>query len=490
MLTWGISALSHDAALSVVIDDELVFAAHAERYSRRKNDAFLHPELIAEALTYGVPDHIAWYERPVLKKLRQFRARQFNDALTLDDLPTAYLRSLDLPFRVHGISHYASHHDSHIAAAVSTCGFSDAAVITADSIGEFATLTVSHYIEGRGVTRIHQRNYPSSIGLLYSAFTRRCGFKPNEDEYIVMGMASIGHPVYFEAIMDDFVKMDYPSFRLKINPHKGIGAWMPQARVEDLAASIQAVTEHILVAVARWARNYTGSKALVLAGGVALNCAANSIVAKNGGFENFWIFPNPGDAGSSFGSVADMIGKPISWPGPYLGTSIESSYPVGEILGLLNTRGMVGVASGSAEFGPRALGNRSILADPRPPDMKDRVNAVKGRELFRPFAPVLRLENASRYFDMPVNASPYMQFTGRCLQPEFLPAVTHTDGTSRVQTVTDAQHHGLYELLGEWEAMTGCPVLLNTSLNSRSEPLVNSRIDAERFSLATGLDVL
>jgi len=189
------------------------------------------------------------------------------------------------------------------------------------------------------------------------------------------------------------------------------------------------------------------------------------------------------------GSVAAATGGRLSWTGPYLGTEIAGPYPVDKLLAELSHSGVVGVANGRAEFGPRALGNRSVLADPRPADMKDRVNRIKGREPFRPFAPVVRLERAAELFDLPVAASPYMQFTALCRYPDEYPAIVHTDGTSRVQTVTREEHAGLYTLLEEWERVTGCPVLLNTSLNQRSEPLLDDAADVARFTASTGLPV-
>jgi carbamoyltransferase len=488
MRHWGVSALSHDASLTVVQDDEVVFAAHSERYSRVKNDPLLAAGLLAEALTYGPPDAIAWYERPMLKKARHVRAGQWAVARSRADIPRRYLRTLGLPFRLPPID-YADHHDSHAAGSFATSPFDEAAVIVADAIGEFRTFTIGHYLPDGRYAKLHHRSYPDSLGLLYSAFARRCGFRPNEDEYIVMGLAAYGEPRYADAIYEDLLEVTPPSFRLKINPHRGIGDWLPEASAADLAASIQRVAEDLMVGAARWARTRTGSRNLVLSGGIALNCVANARVAQAAGFENIWIFPNPGDAGSSVGAVAAVTGRRLRWPGPYLGTALAGEYPVEALARELAGRGTVGVANGRAEFGPRALGNRSLLADPRPPDMKDRVNLIKGREPFRPFAPVVRVERARELFDLPVPASPYMQFTARCRAPDEYAAVVHRDGTSRVQTVDRAAHPGLYALLELWEDKTGCPVLLNTSLNSRSEPLLNSADDVAAFSARTGLPV-
>jgi carbamoyltransferase len=489
MRLWGISALSHDASLAVIENGEILFAGHSERYSRKKNDPELDHGMLEEALAFGVPDAVAWYERPYLKKLRHIRAGQLTDALHRADLPRNYLRSLRMPFPIPDIL-YADHHHSHAAAAFATSGFTDAAVLVGDAIGEFRTFTIGQFNTYGEFDVLHKRNYPHSLGLLYSAFTRRCGFRPNEDEYIIMGLAAFGNPLYKDAIYEELLEIVGPSFRLKMNPHRGIGDWLPTASKADLAASIQAVTEEVLLNAARWARDHTESRNLILMGGLALNCVANTKIAQLGLFDKIWIFPNPGDAGSSIGAAAAVTGARLRWDGPYLGTRIDGDYPVDELVDTLLDEGIVGVASGRAEFGPRALGNRSLLADPRPLDMRDRVNTVKGREPFRPFAPVIRAELARKFFDLPIDVSPYMQYTSRLKEPGGYPAIVHHDGTSRVQTVTVTEHPKLYELLLRWEAKTGCPMLLNTSLNSRGEPLVNTKEHADEFAVRNNMRVL
>jgi carbamoyltransferase len=481
MLIWGISALSHDAALAVVDNDQVLFAAHAERYSRVKNDPFLNSGILTAAARYGRPDAIAWYERPLLKKVRHLRARQWRNVTDRADLPARYLKTLDAPFRLPEPT-FLGHHESHAAAGYATSPFTDCAVIVADAIGEFDTFTVGRYDGGGRLHVLHRQRYPHSLGLLYSAFTRRCGFKPNEDEYIIMGMAAFGEPRYADAIREAWIDPSPPSFRLRANVHRGIGQWLPDARREDLAASVQLVTEEVMLGAARWARAHTGCADLVLMGGVALNCVANARIARTGLFDRLWIFPNPGDAGSSLGAAAALSGRKLGWRGPYLGTDIDRPRQTDELVKTLATTGIAAVANGRAEFGPRALGNRSLLADPRPADMKDRVNQVKGRERFRPFAPVIRQERAAEFFDLPLPASPYMQYTAPCREPDRFPAIAHVDGASRVQTVTREEHPGMYDLLTAWEEATGCPMLLNTSLNSRGEPLVDTWDDALRFS--------
>ena len=481
----GIAALSHDASVAVIDGDTVKFAAHAERYTRIKNDPGLNQAIIDEALSYGWPSKIAWYERPLRKKLRHIAAGQYHDALTLSDLPPRRLRE----FGLGGVPvSYVDHHRSHAAAGAATSGFADCSVLVADAIGEFTTFSAHRYDE-TGLRQVRAIRYPHSLGLLYSAFTRRCGLKPNEEEYILMGMAAYGEPGYADMIRRDFIEVRDFGFRLKVNVHRGIGRWQPDAKPEDLAASIQHVTEQVMENSARWLARNLPSRNLVLGGGIALNCVANSRIASASGFDRIWIMPNPGDAGSSIGAAAALSGQPLTWPGPYLGTDIPGRYPVREVAQALEAGHVAGVARGRAEFGPRALGNRSLLADPRGPRVKDRVNQIKGREPFRPFAPVVRQECAAEYFEMISGDSPYMQFVVSCRRPADFPAIVHHDGTSRVQTVRREHNENLHELLTEFQRRTGCPMLLNTSLNVRGEPLVNNAADARRFAAATGVTV-
>jgi carbamoyltransferase len=256
----------------------------------------------------------------------------------------------------------------------------------------------------------------------------------------------------------------------------------------DIAASSQAFCENLIYNVMRRAKDFGWSRNLVYMGGVALNCLANRNLGDY--FEKIWIMPNPGDAGSSLGAAALAYGKRINFNHAYLGHNISGNYPVNTILDCLLHDKIVGVASGRTEFGPRALGNRSLLADPRGPDIKDRVNEIKRRQKFRPFAPVILAEQAELFFDMPrgFSDSPYMQSVARCRYPDTYPAIVHHDGTSRVQTVA-VDGSGIRELLEKWYVMTGCPMLLNTSLNIRGEPMVNDRVDADRFEQLYGVRV-
>jgi carbamoyltransferase len=263
----------------------------------------------------------------------------------------------------------------------------------------------------------------------------------------------------------------------KYNFHRGIIDWdepITEQDKFDIAAAVQYVYEIRLAEFMHMARSITGKSNLVFMGGCALNSSANTLLWNI--FKDIWIMPNPGDAGSSLGAAAAMYGKHIEWKTPYLGYDLGREYPVQQILDGILKDGIVAVASGRAEYGPRALGNRSILADPRDPNIKDKVNLIKQRELFRPFAPVIMEECASKWFDMDF-ASPYMQYTVKCLQPEKIPSVVHADGTSRVQTVNRNQHRGLWRVLNKFYLQTGVPILLNTSLNIKGQPLLNDEKD-------------
>jgi carbamoyltransferase len=265
------------------------------------------------------------------------------------------------------------------------------------------------------------------------------------------------------------------------NLHIGIDPeFLSGASNEDIAASAQVLTEQLIYNIMRYAREFGWSSNLVYQGGVALNCLANRKLGEF--FENIWIMPCPGDAGNSLGAAALAHGKRLRWTNAFLGHEIPGEYPVDALVNSLLRDRIVGVASGRAEFGPRALGNRSLLADPRGPDIKDRVNAIKRRQKFRPFAPVVLAEHVDEFFDMPRgwSSSPYMQSIARCRHPDLYPAICHVDNTSRVQTVP-ADGSGIRALLEAWYARTGCPMLLNTSLNIRGEPMVNDRVDADRF---------
>ena len=494
MITWGISANSHDAALAVFTDDGLEFASHSERFSGVKNDAHLNDKLIEYAKRWGEPDEIIWYERPFRKTLRQIRAGQ---GLRLaENNVNRYLRQygISAPIR------YIDHHLAHAAAGFYTSPFTEASVVVIDSIGEFDTLTIWNADQHNGLKKIYKQTYPHSVGLWYSAFTQRLGLKPQEDEYILMGMAAYGDPLrffneilheFFHPLDDDTFKQIFfnkPTVKLKHNLHRGCQWWRPDLTTEqdmfDIAAAVQAIYAYLLKYISNWARWKSPSGNLVLMGGCALNCSANGTIKSD--WNDMYVMPNPGDAGSAIGAVLAHRKEFMPMPHVYTGYEIEGEYPVEEALQELLTTGIVGVANGRAEFGPRAFGHRSLLADPRGTDIKDRVNAIKRRQKFRPFAPAVLEEHAATYFDGYVN--PFMQYTSTCTDPG-LPAIIHGDGTSRVQTVSADQSVGFRKLLERWYEETGCPILLNTSLNIKGKPIVNTVEQAQEFEAHYGVKV-
>ena len=487
---WGVNVGTHDSSIASVVDGELVFAAHSERSSRKKNDRLLHPTTVQQALSItGEPDKIVFYERDNWKRVRQLWAGQYRTAFTKPNvrslIPIVDTMPIEDTMYTHVPSVSVAHHHSHAAAGYYTSPYTDAAVLVVDSIGEWETLTIWKG-EGRKLKRVYSQGYPHSVGLWYSAMTQRIGLKPNEDEYILMGWAALGDPdKYKKRIYNDFFKPLKPGsagVKFRENLHRGCLTWAPELNTPqdyaDIAAGTQAVYEHVFKHLINETKRLVNSDNLVVMGGCALNCVANSIAHReyNG---NVWIMPNPGDAGSSLGAVLAYQQDFIEWTGPYQGYNIAGDYPVTDLFKQLKSTGLVGVANGKAEFGPRALGNRSLLADPRGTDVKDRVNTVKRRQEFRPFAPVILESDASDYFDGPVG--PYMQYTSVCKQPELFPAIAHYDNTSRVQTVNQQEHPGLFKLLTEWKKRTGCPMLLNTSLNIKGEPMVDTEADAERW---------
>ena len=491
----GINCLNHDAAMAVVDGSEILWAAHAERYSKIKNDHYLNQSIVDEAMTYGPFDKVVYYERPLVKKTRQMYAGQWSEVFTNKNLPAQYLKQFGIR-----IDEYIDHHRSHAAGSFFTSPFTDAMVLCVDAIGEWDTISMW---QGRGnkLDQVDAFQYPHSLGVLYSAFTQRVGLKPAEEEYILMGMAAYGKPKYRKEIFDDLIDKMVP-FKLKHNLHRGMGNWMPDADPMDLAASIQAVTEEVVGGLWRHTRKLMpnekavspyGDKAnLCYGGGVALNCVANAVMADQDIFDDVWIMPNPGDAGSSLGCIAASEKRHLNWRHPFLGHNIEGEYPVDALIKELETNKIVGVANGRAEFGPRALGNRSLLADPRGPEIKDLVNRIKRRQQFRPFAPAILEEDVNDYFTLPkhVKITPYMQFTAACVRGNEFPGILHCDGTSRVQTVSKKDNPGFYQLLKTWKEKTGCPMLLNTSLNIKGEPIVNDKMDAKRFETKYNVKVL
>ena len=497
----GISTGFHDASISVIENNKILFAGHSERYSKKKHDKHVCNEIFDEALSYGMPDVVSYYERPWLKKTRQLFAGQYSDAFDFSDITiNRYLKKQcpDVHFNNKIRFVHQSHHLSHAAASFQTSTFSKATVVIIDAIGEWDTISIigAEY-DAAGIakyTTLWNQRYPHSIGLMYSAMTQRVGLRPLDEEYILMGMAAYGTPIYTNEMQANFIN-NKNNLVFARNLHKGTGNdylvsdELIKDHEYDIAASSQQLVESLITSVMNKARKFKWSSNLVYSGGVALNCSANRLLGEY--FKNIWIMPNPGDSGSSLGAAALVYGKKLDWEGPYLGTNIDGSYPVDNLIKELMTHKIVGVASGRAEFGPRALGNRSLLADPRGSEIKDKVNLIKKRQLFRPFAPVILEEHVNEYFSMPLSwaESPYMQTTSVCNRLSEFPAIIHKDGTSRVQTVARDCKSGIRQLLEEWYSKTGCPMLLNTSLNIRGEPMVNNRVDADKFENLYGIKV-
>ena len=494
----GISAGFHDAAVSVIQDGNILFAGHAERYSKVKNDKHINDELIADALSYGSPDLVAYYERPWVKKLQQLYSGQYNEVKDFSDFTLGqYVRKhLSVPIHQEQLlrcpGKYMSHHLSHAASGFQTSPYDKATVVVVDAIGELDTISIygAEYVNGQAqYKKLWGQRYPHSIGLMYSAMTQRVGLRPGEEEYIMMGMSAYG-----TMGLGDLLKMrlvdDEWAVRFKDNLHLGLDKdFMNHAENMDLASMAQDLCENLVYNVMSRARDFKWSTNLVYMGGVALNCLANRNLGNY--FENIWIMPNPGDAGSSLGAAALAYGGRLNWSNAYLGTDIPGDYPINKLLDVLLDSKIVGVASGRAEFGPRALGNRSLIADPRGNETKGKVNEIKRRQKFRPFAPVILEELANQYFDIPNgwSDSRYMQIVGRCRFPDLFPAIVHVDGTSRIQTVPP-DGSGIRELLEKWYVLTDCPMLLNTSLNIRGEPMVNDRADADRFEKLYNVKVM
>ncbi len=489
----GISAGFHDAGAAIVDHrGEILFAAHSERYSKYKHDEHYSLGLIEDIRQHGADiDTIAYYERPLLKQLRSAYAGQgFNwHQCTAKQVVR---RELGKNYRNVPIRTF-NHHLSHAAGGFQTSPFEKATVVVIDAIGEFDTVSIwAAKYDSRGQAQYQKlwgQQYPNSVGLFYSAVTKRVGLKPLDEEYILMGMAAYGAGQdTAERMRFDLIDSEW-EIKFRDNLHLGLATkYLSDHTDFDIAAGAQDLVEDLILNIMIRARKFDWSSNLVYAGGVALNCSANRRIGSY--FDNIWIMPNPGDCGSSLGAAALAYGGRLNWRDAFLGHDIAGPYPVNAILDELVTSRIVGVASGRAEFGPRALGNRSLLADPRGPEIKDLVNEIKRRQKFRPFAPVILEELVDDYFDMPRgwSNSRYMQVVADCRFPDLFPAIVHADGSSRVQTVP-RDGSGIRQLLEKWYVMTGCPMLLNTSLNVRGEPMVNDRQDADRFEILYNVKV-
>jgi len=586
----GISAFYHDSAAALLADGEILAAAQEERFTRIKHDASFPLHAIEYVLQEaGIRGEdltgIAFYEKPLLKferLLETYHAfvprgfSSFTKAMPLwlkEKLFTRrtlrkQLRKLGIPDKMP--LYFPEHHGSHAASAWYPSPFEEAAILTVDGVGEWATTTIG-YGSPEGLKILKEGRFPHSIGLLYSAFTHYLGFRVNSGEYKLMGLAPYGDPgspqtkVFREKILSALVdlredgsillNMEYFRFAwgLKMTQDKkwealfGLKPRAPESAIDqmhmNLAWAIQDVTETIVLALANTAQKITGSKNLVMAGGVALNCVANSKIAKAGIFEKLWVQPAAGDAGGALGAAyaAFHIGNEQpkrltpgfdAMKGSFLGPEIREK----EVLGLIRRTGaefdyfedfpelsemiarriaegkVVGWCQGRMEFGPRALGNRSILGDPRSAGMQRILNLkIKFREGFRPFAPAVLEEDASRYFDSDA-PSPYMLFVesvrNECRLPEpenyrsldlyerlyhlrsEFPAVTHIDYSARIQTVNKDLHPKFWQLINDFKKITGIGMLINTSFNVRGEPMVCTPEDAWLGFLRTGMDLL
>jgi len=493
----GISTGFHDSAISLVDDaGNILFAGHNERYSKHKHDKHLGIDIITDSLAYATSRDIEvhYYERPLMKYLRQIYS---GEKPALANISVKQIIGEGLLYKISdgrvAKIHTHNHHLSHAAAGFQTSPYNDATVVIIDAIGEFDTISIYNaWYDKNGIAKYKKlwgQKYPDSIGLFYSAMTKRVGLKPLDEEYILMGMAAYGKSKPVDKMSNELIK-SYRDITFRDNLHIGVPeTFLEDANEMDIACSTQMITEQLIMNVISKAKSLGGSKNLVYGGGVALNCLANRLLGEY--YDNIWIMPNPGDAGSSLGAACLGYGKRVNWTNAFLGYDISGPYPANRVIDFLVTNKIVGVASGRAEFGPRALGNRSLLADPRGSEIKDKVNEIKRRQKFRPFAPIILEEYVDSYFDMPhgFNSSRYMQVISRCRHPDLFPAIIHHDNTSRVQTVPK-DGSGIRELLEMWYVLTGCPMLLNTSLNIRGEPMVNDRDDADRFEKLYNVPVI
>ena len=578
----GISAFYHDSAAAIVRDGRIVAAAQEERFSRKKHDHRFPTHAIdyclAEArLDPGDLDYVAFYDKPFLKFERLLETyvgyapagfRSFLEAMPLWLRQKLHLpREMDrgLRGRYKGPYVFTEHHESHAASAFFPSPFREAAILTVDGVGEWATASFGTGSDNR-LELSHELHFPHSLGLLYSAFTYFTGFKVNSGEYKLMGLAPYGAPRYRDRILEHLVDVkDDGSFRMDMryfNYCQGLTMTGPRfdqlfdgpprrpetpisQREMDLAASIQAVTEEILMRVARHVRRETGMRKLVLAGGVALNCVANGKILRERIFDDLWIQPAAGDAGGALGAALfvwhQLLGNPREVDevhdlqrGSLLGPRFEDAgireyldrvgaryhhFPeedrlLDAVVGALEAEKVVGFVQGRMEFGPRALGSRSILGDARSTRMQSTMNLkIKFRESFRPFAPSVLRDDVHEWFAMsPGQDSPYMLLVADVLDSKRLPvdgdgdgawidrllkvvrstvpAVTHVDWSARVQTVDRDRHGRYWRLLRKFKERTGCPVIVNTSFNIRGEPIVCSPEHAHRCFLATNMDVL
>ena len=539
----GISALYHDSSCCILKNGQLVAAVQEERFTRRKNESVMPCEsfkyCLDEAnLSINDIDCLAYYEKPVQKLSRQLWSGfdmhfQYNDSKN----PLNTEKEIRELLGYEGEIQYIGHHLSHAAGAYYYSGFDEAAVLTMDGVGEWAT-TSYNYANSQEIRTLEEVYFPHSLGLFYAAITSYLGFRINSGEYKVMGLAPYGNPIYEDKLWEIIKNGERGQFRLNLPYYDFIKAncmyselfidlmkqppRVPESEITqyhmDLAKSLQCVLEKIILNKVTYLKQITNSDNLCLSGGVALNVVANSKIQKEKYFKNIFVQPAASDAGNALGAAAaaytNLTGKRIPnsrLEHVYLGP--QNSYDeIESILSstlleytdyvnktdelikvtaeLLAQGKVVGWFQDRMEFGPRALGNRSILADPRVNDMRDKLNRmVKKREQFRPFAPAVMEEKASDHFDMD-SPSPFMLCTCQVISDIDLPAITHVDGTARVQTVNDKFSSKFYRLIEEFYRQTNCPIILNTSFNVRGEPIIMTAIDAIKCFVNTNIDIL
>ena len=548
----GISCYYHDSAVCLIKDGKVLFAAHEERYTRIKHDEKFPKHATEQALKFaGITAQdlsaVVFYEKPLLKFFDRILQTSFKVwprgfvmyHRAMQDWMHHKLwfpQNLERDLKYKGPVYYTTHHQSHAASAYFPSGFDDAAIITADGVGEWSTTTVGHGI-GTDMKLLQEIRFPHSLGLLYSAITYYLGFKVNSAEYKVMGLAPYGEPKYMDQMRQLIDIKEDGSFALNMKyftyeygqtmTGRGIEKLFGQptrkgeAKLEqfhkDIARSLQEITDEVMLKLAAHAKKLTGSKNLCMAGGVALNCVANGKILRSGLFENIFIQPASGDAGGALGAALAI------WHSEFKGTRtpktehtyLGNEYGEDEIIAFLDKKGLpyqhlhegalietvskllegsnvIGWFQGRMEYGPRSLGNRSIIADARNKENWQKVNLkIKFRESFRPFAPTILEDKVSQWFDLD-RESPYMLLVANTLpeKRETIPAVTHVDGSARIQTIRRDQNPLYYDLISAFEKRTGCPVIINTSFNVRGEPIVESPEDALNCFLHTHMDYL
>ncbi len=547
----GISAFYHDSAAVLLKDGEIISASQEERFTRKKHDESFPKNAIDFCLDYaGISmediDTVVFYEKPFLKFERILKSFlctwPFGFLQFIKAVPIWLKNKLFIKTKIKKYLNiaeekifFSEHHISHAASSVYTSPFKESAILVIDGVGEFATTSIGIFKDGK-IEMLKEIEYPDSLGLLYSTITGYLGFKVNSAEYKVMGLAPYGEPKYLDKMKKLIHIYEDGSFKLNMKYfkfEKGLRMYSrsleklfdePARKQEgklnkkhfDIASSLQAITEEIVLNLAIHTKEITNFDNLCISGGVALNCVANGKILKSQIFKNIYIQPASGDAGGALGAALyywykneQIQWNPLNYFSPYLGPSFSeekihefleskkikykkfknSEECCKEVAKLINGENVVGWFQNRSEFGPRALGNRSIIADARNKDNWKKVNLkVKFRESFRPFAPSVLEERIKDYFDLE-KVSPYMLLTAP-VKTKNIPAVTHVDNSARIQSVNKEQNLKYYELIKEFEKLTGCGVVINTSFNVRGEPMVNTPKEAFQAFVNTEMDYL